>query len=258
MNHIIFEKTNNIGIITFNKEYDMNCLNADFIGQIEQTIDNAISDSEIYVLIFTGTGRAFSAGADVKEMLDMDSSSIYEWSAYGSELNLKIENIVIPTIAAINGYAFGGGLELALACDIRVASANALMGLPETSLGTICGAGGTQRLPKIIGTGMANEMIFTAKTIDAKEALRIGLVNSISPVGEVKNKAVSIAEAICKNAPTAVRAAKKAVKYSGYTEMPDGCIAERKLFAKTFETEDRKTGMSAFVNKEKNIKFKNR
>lgn len=256
MKDIIFEKNNNTGIITFNKEHDMNCLNAAFIDDINEAIDRAVSDSEIYVLIFTGTGRAFSSGADINEMLGKDSAGIYEWSALGSHLNLKIENLPIPTIAAINGYAFGGGLELALACDIRIASDTALMGLTETTLGTICGAGGTQRLPKIIGISMAKELIFTGRHIDADEALKIGLVNSVS--ADAKASAVALAEAICKNAQPAVRLAKKAIAYSQNTITAEGCLAERSLFAETFETEDQKIGMTAFLNKDKNIKFKNR
>lgn len=258
MKDIIFEKNNNTGIITFNKEHDMNCLNAGFIGDITQIIDDTLSDPDIYVLIFTGTGKAFSAGADVREMIDKDSKEIYEWSALGSYLNLKIENLPIPTIAAINGYAFGGGLELALACDIRIAADTAVMGLTETGLGTICGAGGTQRLPKIIGSSRAKELIFTGRHIRSDEAFDMGLVNRVVPCGELKASALSLSKAICKNAQPAVRLAKEAITYSENTITAEGCLAERRLFAKTFETEDRKTGMLAFINKEKNIKFNNR
>ncbi len=258
MKDLIFEKNNNTGIITFDKEHDMNCLNAGFIENISQTIDSALSDPDIYVLIFTGAGKAFSAGADIREMLDKNSEQIYEWSASGSCLNLKIENLPIPTIAAINGYAFGGGLELALACDIRIAADTAVMGLTETSLGTICGAGGTQRLPKIIGSSRAKELIFTGRHITADEAFDIGLVNRVVSPDELRTSAISLAGAICKNAQPAVRLAKKAIAYSENTITAEGCLAERRLFAKTFETEDRKTGMTAFVNKEKNIKFNNR
>ncbi len=258
MKDLIFEKDNNTGIITFNKEQDMNCLNAGFIESIGKAIDSALSDPDIYVLIFTGAGKAFSAGADVREMLDKDSEQIYEWSALGSYLNLKIENLSIPTIAAINGYAFGGGLELALACDLRIASDTAVMGLTETGLGTICGAGGTQRLPKIIGESRAKDLIFTGRHIRADEAFDIGLVNRVVPPDELKPSALSLAGAICKNAQPAVRLAKKAIAYSESTITAAGCLAERRLFAKTFETEDQKTGMAAFVNKEKNVKFNNR
>jgi enoyl-CoA hydratase len=258
MNDIIFEKTNNTGVITFNREKHKNCLNARFIENISQTIDSALEDSDIYVLIFTGTGDTFSAGADVREMLDKDSDQIYEWSAFGSYLNLKIENLPIPTIAAINGYAFGGGLELALACDLRIASDTAVMGLTETGLGTICGAGGTQRLPKIIGSSRAKDLIFTGRHITADEALGIGLVNRVVSHDELRCSALSLAGAICKNSQPAVRLAKEAIAYSENTITAEGCLAERRLFAQTFETEDQKIGMTAFVNKEKNIKFNNR
>ncbi len=258
MKDLIFEKSNNTGIITFNKEQDMNCLNAGFIEDISRTIDSVLDEPDIYVLIFTGAGKAFSAGADVREMLDKDSEQIYEWSALGSYLNLKIENLSIPTIAAINGYAFGGGLELALACDLRIASDTAVMGLTETGLGTICGAGGTQRLPKIIGESRAKELIFTGRHISADEAFDIGLVNRAVPPDDLKHSALSLADAICKNSQPAVRLAKKAIAYSENTITAEGCLAERRLFAQTFETEDQKTGMTAFVNKEKNVKFNNR
>lgn len=258
MKDITFEKNKNTGIITFNNEKHMNCLNACFIESISQCIDIAISDPDIYVLIFTGTGKVFSAGADVREMVDKDSKEIYEWSALGSNLNLKIENLPIPTISAINGYAFGGGLELALSCDLRIASDTAVMGLTETGLGTICGAGGTQRLPRLIGTGKAKELIFTGRHVEACEALEIGLVNRVVYNDTLLPSALSLAEEICKNAQPAVRLAKQAIAYSESLPISEGCLTERKLFSRTFETEDCKTGMRGFVNKEKTIKFNNR
>ncbi len=258
MADIIYEKSSNTGIITFNKSRDMNCLNAEFIKYINQAIDRALTDSNIYVLVFIGAGKVFSAGADVREMLGKDSDEIYEWSALGSNLNLKIEKLPIPTIAAINGYAFGGGLELALSCDLRIASDKAVMGLTETGLGTICGAGGTQRLPRLIGSSRAKELIFTGRHVTASEAFDIGLVNRVVSSDKLKSSALSLSEAICKNAQPAVRLAKQAIAYSESLPISEGCLKERQLFSRTFETEDCKTGMQGFVNKEKNIKFNNR
>ena len=167
MSDVLYEKRNHTGILTFNRPSSLNALCESFMKEIRDALEKAEKDPELRALILTGCGKSFIAGADIKEMYAKDADSIFAWSALGSELNMKIETMKLPVIAAINGYALGGGLELALACDIRIASENAKMGLPETSLGVICGAGGTQRLPRVIGESAAKELIYTARRIDA-------------------------------------------------------------------------------------------
>lgn len=258
MDAVLFEKRNHTAIITFNHPETLNALSENFMRQIDQAIDLAEADVDIYTLIFTGVGKSFIAGADIKEMYSKDADSIFSWSGLGSELNMRIENLNTPVIAAINGYALGGGLELALACDIRIASENAQLGLPETSLGVICGAGGTQRLPRLIGEAAAMELIFTAKKVDAAEALRLGIVSKVVPPGALLSEALSLAARIEKNGQLAIRAAKKAIRYSSNSSIEDGCLFEREAFRSLFETEDQKIGMGAFLRKEKNVPFKNK
>lgn len=262
MSNIILNKHGNTAILTLNKNSTMNALCSEFIEEINEALDSIESDEDIYTLIITGTDKAFIAGADIDEMVDMTPDQIMEWSDLGSGLNLRIESLQIPVIAAINGYALGGGLELALACDIRIASENARMGLPEVKLGVICGAGGTQRLPQIVGESIAKEMIFTGRSINAEEAARIGLISKVCPSDALLDEAQRIALSIEKNGQLAVRAAKKAVDYGlGKGARPtieDACLFERQNFAPLFDTEDQKIGMGGFLRKEKDIKFKNR
>lgn len=258
MSDIILNKNGHTAVMTLNKTGTMNALCSSFIADINAVLDEVEADSDIYTLIITGSGKAFIAGADIAEMVDMTSEEIMEWSGLGSGLNLRLQNFTLPVIAAVNGYALGGGLELAMACDIRLASENAKLGLPETGLGVICGAGGTQRLPAIVGESTAREMIFTGRTIDAAEALRIGLVSRVVSPDKLLAEAFALAEAIEKNGQLAVRAAKKSMNYRENASIEDGCIFERKTFAALFETEDQKTGMNGFLRKEKNIKFNNR
>lgn len=258
MANVLYEKRGHTGLITLNKAQDLNALNGAFIQEINKALDQVERDKDVYALVITGTGKAFVAGADIGEMYEKDKAAIMEWSALGSGLNLRLESMNIPVIAAINGYALGGGLELALACDIRLASQRAKMGLPETSLGVICGAGGTQRLPRIIGEGMAKEMIFTAAVIDAETALEIGMVNRAVPAEDLMETAFQMADAIGRNGPIAVQAAKKAIAFSSVSSIEEGCLFERKVFSQLFETEDQKIGMGGFLRKEKNVTFKNR
>lgn len=258
MSNVILEKMGHTAVMTLNKKDTMNALCRSFIQEINKALDDVEADPDIYTLIITGTDKAFVAGADIPEMIDQTPGEIFEWSSLGSGLNLRIEAMQLPVIAAINGYALGGGLELAMACDIRIASENAKMGLPEVKLGVICGAGGTQRLPAIVGEGIAKALIFTGRTIDAEEALKIGLVNKVVPAEELLEEAQRLALSIENNGQLAVRAAKKAINYGRNTSIEDGCIFERKTFAPLFDSEDQKIGMGGFLQKEKDIKFKNR
>lgn len=267
MPDIIFEKKSHTALIILNRPGTMNALNEDFIHQINDALDLAEGDPDIYSVIITGSGKSFIAGADIEEMVNKNSEEMMGWSALGSNLNLRLEKMQLPVIAAINGYALGGGLELAMACDIRLASENARLGLPEVKLGVICGAGGTQRLPRLVGEGIAKELIFTGKTITAEEALEIGLINQVTPPETLMETALSMAKIIESNGQLAVRAAKEAVNFAmGMTDSPDaptytieaGCQREREIFSVLFDTEDQKIGMKGFLNKEKNIIFKNR
>lgn len=258
MENVSYQKTDNTALITLNKADTLNALSKSLISEINAVLDRIEADCEIYTIIITGCGKAFIAGADIDEMYGKSRAEIWDWSALGSGLNLRLEKMPRPIIAAINGYALGGGLELAMACDIRIASRNAKLGLPETGLGVICGAGGTQRLPHIVGESIAKEMIFTGKTINAEEAYRIGLVNRVASPDALLDEAFALANAINKNGQLAVKAAKEAVGFSRNANIEDGCQFERQKFSALFETEDQKTGMGGFLRKEKNIVFQNR
>lgn len=258
MSDVLFEKTGHTALITLNRPASLNALCESFIAEIDHALDKAESNPEIYTVILTGTGKAFVAGADIEEMYDKDEKSMMVWAALACDLCLRLESMQLPVIAAINGYALGGGLELAMACDIRLASENAKLGLPETSLGVICGSGGTQRLPAIVGEGIAKEMIYTAKVIDAKEALRIGLINRMTSADTLLEEALALCRTIEKNGQLAVRASKAAINYSRNSDIKNGCMYERMVFSSLFNTEDQKIGMGGFLRKEKNIRFKNK
>jgi enoyl-CoA hydratase len=204
--NIIFKKENKIGFITLNRPEVYNALNAALLGELEEVVEEVKKDPEIGVVILTGAGeKAFVSGADIGEI--PASNAILAWATsrdHQSILN-QLERLGKPSIAAINGYCLGGGLELAMACTLRIASENAKLGLPELGLGLVPGYGGTQRLTRLVGRGKAFEMILTAKPIDAQEAFRIGLVNQVVPLAELIPKAKEMAESILKNGPTAIR-----------------------------------------------------
>lgn len=258
MANVIFDKINNVGIITLNRPDALNALCSGFVKEIEAAVKQAEADDDVYVLVITGRGRAFIAGADVGEMYPMTPEEIFDFSALATNLNLRLEKMSKPVIAAINGFALGGGLELAMACDIRYASEEAIMGLPEVRLGVICGSGGTQRLPRIVGDSIAREMIYTGNNVDATEALRIGLVNKVLPPDELMPAVIELAEAICKRGQLAVRASKDCINYAQDHDIDEGSLYERQRFSQLFDTEDQKIGMGGFLNKENKIVFKNR
>lgn len=258
MSNILYEVKNHIAVITFNRGEVLNALSSSFVKEISVAVARAEADEDVYVIVLTGSGKAFVAGADIEEMYPMNGQEIFEFSAYATNLNLKLEEMAKPVIAAINGYALGGGLELAMACDIRIASNRAKMGLTETKLGVICGSGGTQRLCRIVGEGMAKEMIFTGKVIDADEALRIRLVNHVTEPDKLMDTVMDMAEQIVSNGQIAVRTSKDCINYARESDIAEGCLYERHCFSEIFETEDQKIGMGAFIRKEKEVKFKNR
>lgn len=200
-------------------------------------------------LVITGEGKFFCAGADIKEMLAMDGRELHEWALLGGRLNTRLEALEMPVIAAVNGMALGGGCELALACDLRCASMAARFAVPEVTLGTICGAGGTQRLPRLIGETRAKQLIFTGQTISAQTALEWGLVNSVQTAGTLLEETLALAGAIAQNSPFAVSRAKRSVN-GGRELLPEEALEwERDLFGECGDSRDRREGMAAFIEK---------
>lgn len=200
-------------------------------------------------LVITGEGKFFCAGADIKEMLAMDGRELHEWALLGGRLNTRLEALEMPVIAAVNGMALGGGCELALACDLRCASMAARFAVPEVTLGTICGAGGTQRLPRLIGETRAKQLIFTGQTISAQTALEWGLINSVQTAGTLLEETLALAGAIAQNSPFAVSRAKRSVN-GGWELLPEEALEwERDLFGECGDSRDRREGMTAFIEK---------
>lgn len=248
--NIILSKEEKIAIITINRPESLNALNSKTISELSDAFTILDSDTEIRVIILTGIGeKSFVAGADIKEFSDFGTKAAEDLSRNGQNILFdKIENLSKPVIAAVNGFALGGGLELAMSCQIRYASENAKLGLPEVTLGLIPGYGGTQRLPKLVGKGRANEIIFSAKMISAEKAKEIGLVNEVFKSEELLVKTKELALTIAKNSPMAISKAIIAVnKY----DQEDGFETEIKAFGELFEMDDKKEGVQAFLEKRK-------
>lgn len=248
--HVAIE--NGIGQITINRPSKLNALNVATIKELHDAFENLEKDDNVRVIIITGEGeKAFVAGADISEFANFSVEEGAQLAAQGQDLLFDfIENLKKPVIAAVNGFALGGGLELAMACHFRIASDNAKMGLPEVSLGVIPGYGGTQRLPQLIGKGRAMEMIMTAGMIDAETAKNYGLVNHVVPQTELLEFTKSIASKIMRNSPMAIGKAIKAVN-ANYKDGINGFETEIKNFGKCFGTEDFKEGTTAFLEKRK-------
>ena len=258
MSFVTLEQKGAVGLITMNRPEALNALNDQVIRELDAVLDQVEEREDILVAVLTGAGWAFVAGADIGQMSQLTAAQAKEFGVLGNRVFLKLEQLTKPTIAAVNGFALGGGCELAMACDIRLASARAKFGQPETGLGITPGFGGTQRLPRIVGTARAMELIFTAKNISAAEALEIGLVTHVYPPEELLDKAMELAEAIAANAQVAVRQSKAAIRRGLQTDMATGAAYESEAFALCFATEDQKDAMRAFLNKEKLDGFKNR
>jgi len=248
--NILVSKETKISVITINRPQSLNALNAKTIQELSDAFDDLDNDVNIRVIIITGSGeKSFVAGADIKEFTDFGQKEAEELARNGhNTLFNKIENLSKPVIAAVNGFALGGGLELAMACHIRYASENAKLGLPEVTLGLIPGYGGTQRLPKLVGKGLANEMIFSAKMISAQKAKEIGLVNEVYSSDELLNKTQELATAIANNSPMAIAKAISAVNLS---DTEKGFDTEIQYFGEVFELADKKEGVAAFLEKRK-------
>ncbi len=253
---LMYEKKENIGLLTINRPEKMNAISQELTAELSLLLDEIENDDELRVIVITGAGdKAFVAGADINELVDRDARLGRRVSRERQEIFSRIENLHVPVIAAVNGYALGGGLELALACSIRICSEKAQFGAPEVKLGIIPGDGGTQRLPRLVGQGRAMEMIITGDFIDAQEAYRIGLVNKVFPPEKLKEEAMELAKKIASRPPLAVRYAKEAVNRSLEGDSVSGFALESYLHALSCTTEDKKEGVSAFLEKRKG-KFK--
>ena len=243
-----------IGVIVIDQPHKSNALSIELLKELQHTLHLFRENPSIHCIIFTGSGdKAFCAGADLKERINMTKEEVATAVRLIKETISMIDQMPQPTIASINGAAFGGGLELALACDIRIASHHAKMGLTETSLGIIPGAGGTQRLPRLIGISKAKELIFTARRIDAIEALQIGLVNQIAKPEELETMSLTIARQIAANAPIAVMEAKRAIDRGIETDLVHGLQIEEMSYQVTIPTKDRMEGLQAFKEKRKPV-----
>lgn len=239
-----------VAVVTVNRPESLNALNSDELKLFIQRFGEIRRDESIRAVILTGAGdRAFVAGADIKAMATMSSEEGREFGTLGHAAANAIESLPQPVIAAVNGFALGGGSELALACDFRIAAENAVFAQPEVSLGIPPGWGASQRLPRLIGPGLAAEIILTGRRVKADEALRIGLVNSVVPAGELKPKALEMARAIAANSPMAVRAAKQLMRLAFNGNTARGLEAELEAFGLAFGTADQREGMAAFVEK---------
>jgi enoyl-CoA hydratase len=248
----LYEKGNGIATITIDRPEVLNAINEDTLREMLARLDDAENDETVRVIILTGAGnRAFSTGADLKMFKVMSPIEATKNSELGQSLTNRIENFGKPTIAAINGYALGGGTEIAMACDIRIASDNAQMGQTEINVGTIIGWGGTQRLPRLVGKGIAKELVFTGKLIGAKTAERLGLVNTVVPFDQLKAKVQEIATEIASKPPIAIRLMKTLINRSTETHIREGLWQEAEAFGLAASTEDFLEGVTAFLEKRK-------
>lgn len=248
MKTILTMPDSDIALLTMAGEGRPFVLNRRIMAEMNTLLDE-VERRRPRALVITGEGKFFCAGADIKEMLAMDGRELHEWALLGGRLNTRLEALEMPVIAAVNGMALGGGCELALACDLRCASMAARFAVPEVTLGTICGAGGTQRLPRLIGETRAKQLIFTGQTISAQTALEWGLVNSVQTAGTLLEETLALAAAIAQNSPFAVSRAKRSVN-GGREMLPEEALEwERDLFGECGDSRDRREGMTAFIEK---------
>lgn len=258
MSTILLEKQGDIATLTFSRPQALNALNQDMLMELSDAITEVERDDSISVLVLTGAGRAFIAGADIAQMRDLQAVEGRRFSNLGSSVLLRLQDLPRPTIAAINGFALGGGCEVAMCCDIRIASEQAKFGQPETSLGIIPGFGGTQRLPRIVGMSRAKELLYTARTIDAQEALSIGLVDRVVKPEELMPAIYALAEQIADNAQHAVRAVKRVVNMGMQCDVGTALTLESEAIGICFSTDDQLEGMTAFLEKRKHKPYTNK
>ena len=258
MSTVLYEVKDNIAIITINRPKALNALNSEVFDDLNPVIDNIDLDT-IRAVIITGSGeKSFVAGADIVEMSTLTKEQGEAWGKRGHDTFRKIETLPIPTIAAVNGFALGGGNELAMSCDIRICSDNAVFGQPEVGLGITPGFGGTQRLARIVAPGIAKEIVYAAKNIKADRAKEIGLVNEVYSQADLMSEAEKLARKIASNAPIAVRASKKAINDGLQVDIDQAIVIEEKAFGSCFQTHDQIEGMTAFIEKRKEKNFINK
>lgn len=255
--NIIFEIKEGIGYVTMNRPKALNALNTEVLTELDHVFREIDKNKEVQVVIVTGAGRSFIAGADIAQMSELNGTEGRDMTIQGQLVMELIESINKPVIAAINGFALGGGNELAMACDVRIASEKAKFGQPEVNLGIIPGYGGTQRLPRLVGKGMAKKLIYSGEMIDAQEAYRIGLVQEVVPAEELMAAAEKLARTIMEKAPIAIKMAKVAINNGLNTDLKTGVQFEAESYTSTFVSEDRVEGMKAFVEK-RPAQFKNK
>ncbi|MBA7646703.1 Short-chain-enoyl-CoA hydratase [subsurface metagenome] len=249
---ILYEKENGIGVVCINRPQVLNVQNSEMFSELYQVFNEISTDNEVRVVIITGTGdKAFVAGTDITEMKSRSSLEIRDFAIAARKANEAIYNLGKPVIAAINGFALGGGLELAMVCDLRICSENAKFGQPEINLGIIPGGGGTQRLTRLVGMTKAKELLFTGDTIDAQTAVDIGLVNKVVPNGKLMDEAKALAQKLLDKGAVALRLAKTAINTGANMVLSSALDFEADCFATCFSTEDQKEGMSAFLEKRK-------
>ena len=258
MSFVKYEPKGNIAYLVIDREKALNALNSQVLADLDAALD-AVDLNEIRCLIVRGAGeKSFVAGADIAQMKELSKEEAEAFGKQGNDVMRKLEAFPIPTIAAVGGYALGGGCELAMSCDFRICSDTAVFGQPETGLGITPGFGGTQRLARLVGPGMAKQMVYTARNIKAEEALRIGLVNAVYPLEELYGAAEKLASQIAANAPIAVRASKKAINEGIDLAMDEAVVVEEKAFGSCFQSADQQEGMGAFLEKRKHEPFINR
>ena len=258
LKNVILEKENKVAIVTINRPKALNALNSETLKELDILIESLENDDEVYAVIITGAGdKAFVAGADITEMKDLNTIEGRRFSILGNKVFRRLENLEKPVIAAIPGFALGGGCELAMACDIRIATDKAKFGQPEVGLGITPGFGGTQRLARIVGLGKAKELIYTGRIMKADEALNIGLVNKVVEIDKLMEEAKAMANQIASNAPIAVKLCKVAINRGMQCDIDTALMYEAEAFGECFSTLDQKEGMTAFVEKrEKNFQNK--
>jgi enoyl-CoA hydratase len=248
-NLALFERDGGAAVIRINREQKLNALNRTIFDVVMSYLDEVERDESLHAVILTGTGRAFCAGADIKEYWQQGLSAFTEFQHRGRRLNDRIEQHPKPVIAAVNGFAFGGGFELALACDLIVAGENAQFGLPEPSLGLVPGGGGTQRLPRIVGRNRAKELLLTGRRLNAQQAYEWGIVSALAPAGEEVSVACGLVDEIIRQAPLAVRAAKRLVNEGMNASLETALSYEQQTLTTLYSTADGQEGITAFVEK---------
>ena len=258
MSFVTLERNGAVGVITMNRPEALNALNGEVLADLSAVLDEVANDDSILVAIVTGAGRSFVAGADIAQMSTLTPTEAKKFGLFGNQVFMKLENLEKPTIAAVNGFALGGGCELSMACDIRIASEKAKFGQPEVGLGITPGFGGTQRLPRIVGVSKAMELILTAKVIGAAEAKAIGLVSEVYAPEDLMPKALELANAICANAPIAVKESKRCIRMGMQTDIVTGSAFEAEAFGVCCGTADKNEGMGAFLEKRAEKHFQNK